>query len=281
MALGTLYLVGTPIGNLEDMTARAIKILQQVDLIAAEDTRHTGKLLHCFQISTPTISYHAHNTQERLPQILAKLQAGESIALVSDAGMPGICDPGTELVRACIQQQIQVVPIPGANAAITALVSSGLDTSSFTFLGFLSQDHSQRRLQLAQIKASHLTLVLYEAPHKLLRTLRDLAQILEPERQLACGRELTKLHEQFWRGSLSEALGYFADHNPRGEFTLVIAGRPFTPEQNWSDQDLMQQLQQLIDQGRSISQASRELAEALGVSRRHIYQLALATMNSD
>ncbi|MDX1977888.1 MAG: 16S rRNA (cytidine(1402)-2'-O)-methyltransferase [Pseudanabaenaceae cyanobacterium bins.68] len=275
LALGTLYLVGTPIGNLEDMTARAIKTLQQVDLIAAEDTRHTGRLLQFFQITTPTISYHSHNTQERLPQILTRLEAGEAIALVSDAGMPGISDPGTELVQACIQHQINVIPIPGVTAAITALVTSGLDTSGFSFLGFLSQDHSQRRSQLTQIKASALTLILYEAPHKLLRTLHDLGDTLEPERQLVLGRELTKLHEEFWRGSLAEALSYFTDHVPRGEFTLVIAGRPFTPSPIFSDQDLINQLQQLIDQGMSRSQASRELAEALGISRRQVYQLAL------
>jgi 16S rRNA (cytidine1402-2'-O)-methyltransferase len=275
LALGTLYLVGTPIGNLEDITARAIKTLKEVDLIAAEDTRHTGKLLHHFQIQTDTISYHIHNVKERIPFLVAKIEEGAAIALVTDAGMPGISDPGTELVQVCIANHIQVIPIPGVTAGITALVASGMDTQSFVFEGFLSIDNQVRRSQLNIIKAETRTLILYESPHRILRTLIDLQNTLGSDRQIAIARELTKLHETFWRGSLVEAINHYQTHSPRGEFTLILAGR--TPEEKltYSDIELVEKLKKLIAEGMSHSQASRELAEILEIPRRQIYQLAL------
>jgi 16S rRNA (cytidine1402-2'-O)-methyltransferase len=271
---GTLYLVGTPIGNLEDITARAIKTLKEVDLIAAEDTRHTGKLLQYFQISTDTISYHTHNVKERIPFLLAKLEDGQAIALVTDAGMPGISDPGTELVQACILKQIKVIPIPGVTAAITALVASGMDTQAFVFLGFLSTENSERRSQIISLQAETRTSILYESPHRLLRTLEDLANTLGNDREVAIARELTKLHETFWRGTLADGILYFQAHSPRGEFTLILAGTPGL-ERTYSDDELIEKLEKLIASGMSHSQASRELAEALGISRRQLYQLAL------
>lgn len=273
--IGTLYLVGTPIGNLEDITARAIKTLKEVDLIAAEDTRHTGKLLQYFQVSTNTISYHSHNVKERIPFLLEKLGAGQAIALVTDAGMPGISDPGTELVQACILRQIKVIPIPGVTAAITALVASGMDTQAFVFQGFLSLDNSERRSQLLTIQAETRTLILYESPHRLLRTLQDLENTLEKEREIAIARELTKLHETFWRGTLADGILYFQAHSPRGEFTLILAGKPPELNRTYSDAELTERLKKLIADGMSHSQASRELAEILGISRRQVYQLAL------
>jgi 16S rRNA (cytidine1402-2'-O)-methyltransferase len=273
LALGTLYLVGTPIGNLEDMTMRAIKTLQSVDLIAAEDTRHTGKLLHHFVISTPQISYHTHNSHTRIPELVAQLQAGKNLALVSDAGMPSISDPGFELVQACIVAAISVVPIPGVSACTTALVASGLHTHSFIFMGFLSIETQMRRLQLAQLAQEPHTIILYEAPHRLLKTLQDLKQSLG-ERQIVLGRELTKLHEEFWRGNITEAIAHYSERDPRGEFTLVIAGLA-DKTQVWTESQLKTELESLLAEGISKSQASRQLAEVTNLPRRQLYQMAL------
>lgn len=275
MALGILYLVGTPIGNLEDMTMRAIKTLQSVDLIAAEDTRHTGKLLHHFQIQTPQISYHTHNSHVRIPELIAQLQAGKNLALVSDAGMPSISDPGYELVQACISANITVVPIPGVSACTTALVASGLATNSFIFAGFLPTDSQPRRSQLERLAIESHTIILYEAPHRLLKTLQDLKQSLGEDRQICLGRELTKLHEEFWRGNIAEAIAHYADRgDPRGEFTLVIAGL-VNKTQVWTESQLKTELEALLAEGISRSQASRQLAEVTELSRRQLYQIAL------
>jgi 16S rRNA (cytidine1402-2'-O)-methyltransferase len=274
-AVGILYLVGTPIGNLEDMTMRAIATLQKVDLIAAEDTRHTGRLLQHFQITTPQISYHDHNSQTRTPELITKLQAGQAIALVSDAGMPAISDPGYELVQACVQAQIQVIPIPGVTAAIAAICASGLESQRFVFEGFLPIDNQARQTRLNALQLETRTAILYEAPHRLLRTLKDLVTALEPSRQIAIARELTKLHEEFWRGSLEDAIACFSDRAPKGEFTLVLAGasEPTTPI--WTDEKLLSELQSLVAEGVSRSDASRQLAELTNLPRRQIYQLAL------
>ncbi|AFY72889.1 putative S-adenosylmethionine-dependent methyltransferase, YraL family [Synechococcus sp. PCC 7502] len=275
MALGTLYLVGTPIGNLEDMTMRAIKTLQNVDLIAAEDTRHTGKLLHHFQIQTPQISYHSHNSQGRIPELLALLQEGKNIAVVSDAGMPSISDPGLEIVQACIGANIAVIPIPGVSACTTALVASGLGTSSFTFAGFLATDSQLRRSQLEQLGLEPRTMILYEAPHRLIKTLQDLINALGENRQIVIGRELTKLHEEFWRGNLLEAISHYRNHAPRGEFTLVIAGLPISDTKVWTEMQLKSELIAIMADGISRSQASRQLAEVTKLPRRQLYQIAL------
>ena len=271
---GTLYIVGTPIGNLEDTTFRAIKTLQEVDLIAAEDTRHTSKLLQHFQILTPQLSYHQHNEQSRIPELIEKLNQGKAIALVTDAGMPAISDPGYELVKVCVEANISVVPIPGVTASITALCSSGLPTNKFIFIGFLPTKIKLREEQLEKLSNSLETVVLYESPYKLLQTLEDLAKILGGNRKIVLARELTKLHEEFWRGTVGQAIIYYQNNQPKGEFTLVIAGaEPELPV--LSEDTIKQELQELFAQGISRSQASRQLSQKINLSRRKIYQIAL------
>lgn len=270
----TLYLVGTPIGNLEDMTFRAVRILQAVDLIAAEDTRHTGKLLQHFQITTPQLSYHDHNRISRLPELLERLRRGQAIALVTDAGMPGISDPGYELVQACVEANLAIVSIPGPTAAMTALTASGLPTDRFAFEGFLPAKSSARRDYLEQLKTEPRTLIFYESPHRLQSALEDLV-ILGEERPIAIARELTKLHEEIWRGTIGAAIAHWRDRSPQGEYTLVVAGA--TPlEPLLSETALKAELQALIRQGLSRSQASRHLAQQTTLSRRQLYQLALS-----
>ncbi|MDX2239554.1 MAG: 16S rRNA (cytidine(1402)-2'-O)-methyltransferase [Leptolyngbyaceae cyanobacterium bins.302] len=273
---GTLYLVGTPIGNLEDMTFRAVRILQAVDAIAAEDTRHTGKLLQHFQITTPQISYHEHNQKSRIPEIVRRLQQGQAIALVTDAGMPGISDPGYELVQACVAEKIPVVPIPGSTAAIAALVASGLPSDRFVFEGFLANISStKRRERLAELQAETRTLVFYEAPHRLRQALQEMADVFGSDRQVVTARELTKLHEEFWRGTLEEAIAHYTTREPTGEFTLVVAGAELS-QPVLSEAALIAELQDLLKQGLSRSQASRQLAQQTSLPRRQIYQLALS-----
>ena len=275
---GTLYLVGTPIGNLEDITFRAIRILQAVDLIAAEDTRHTGKLLQHFQITTPQLSYHDHNRNSRIPELIEQLQQSQAIALVTDAGVPGISDPGYELVKACIDADILVVPIPGASAVITALSAAGLPTDRFVFEGFLPTKGKARSDRLEFIPTETRTIILYESPHRLRQTLQDLAEVLGQDRQLVLARELTKLHEEFWRGTIGAAIARYSDRQPQGEYTLVISGVPPSLPQ-LSEAELKLELQNLLAQGISRSQASRQLAKVTSASRRQLYQLALAIPN--
>ncbi|MDZ8240406.1 MAG: 16S rRNA (cytidine(1402)-2'-O)-methyltransferase [Nostoc sp. ChiQUE01a] len=271
----TLYVVGTPIGNLEDMTFRAVRILQTVDIIAAEDTRHTGKLLQHFEIKTPQVSYHEHNRTSRIPELLQYLANDKAIALVSDAGMPGISDPGYELIKACIEAGISVVPIPGASAAITALSAAGLPTDRFVFEGFLPAKTQQRREHLESLQTEFRTLIFYESPHRLQDTLQDLAEILGSDRQIVLGRELTKLYEEFWRGTIAEAMAHYSQREPQGEYTLVVAG--IAPSQiQLTQEELKAELKQLISQGISRSQASRQLAKVTSMPRRQLYQLALS-----
>lgn len=271
---GSLYIVATPIGNLEDMSFRAVRILQTVAAIAAEDTRHTGKLLHHFQIKTPQISYHQHNTQTRTPELIQRLQSGQDLALVSDAGMPGISDPGVELVQACVEAGIAVIPIPGANAAIAALVASGLPCDRFCFEGFLPAKGKARQQRLQEIAVESRTVVLYEAPHRLRQTLKDLAEQVSTERQIVLARELTKRFEEFWRGSVPAAITHYQSHEPKGEFTVVLAGAVVSKTLP-TDLELRTELQELLAQGWSKSRASRQLAEKHAMSRRQIYQLTL------
>lgn len=273
---GTLYVVGTPIGNLEDMTFRGLKVLHGVDLIAAEDTRHTGKLLQHFQVKTPQVSYHEHNRSSRIPELLSQLQLGKNIALVSDAGMPGISDPGYELVKACIESGITVVPIPGASAVVTALSAAGLPTDKFVFEGFLPAKSQQRRSHLERLQIEYRTIIFYESPYRLRETLQDLAGIFGGDRSIAIARELTKLYEQFWRGTLAQACEYYAEREPVGEFTLVVAGATPTSKAQLTEEELKAELTQLLLQGMSRSQASRQLAEEISVPRRQLYQLALS-----
>jgi 16S rRNA (cytidine1402-2'-O)-methyltransferase len=275
IASNTLYLVGTPIGNLEDMTMRGIKVLQNVDTIAAEDTRHTGKLLHHFQIKTPQISYHQHNEQQRIPELIERLQSGKSIALVTDAGMPGISDPGYLLVAACVAAGIRVVPIPGVTAVITAVSASGLPTDRFGFEGFLPVKGQERRDRLAAIAGDPRTLVFYESPHRLRQTLADFAATFGRDRQIVLARELTKLHEQFWRGSIGDAIDYYTEIEPQGEFAIVLAGAVVS-QPTLSDEAIERALIEVMLQGTSRSQASRIVAEQIAQSRKYVYQLALA-----
>ncbi|BAY60749.1 uroporphyrin-III C/tetrapyrrole methyltransferase [Calothrix brevissima NIES-22] len=278
---GTLYVVGTPIGNLEDITFRAVRILQNVDLIAAEDTRHTGKLLQHFQIQTGQISYHEHNRSSRIPELLEHLTNGKAIALVSDAGMPGISDPGYELVKACVEAGITVVPIPGASAAIAALSASGLPTDRFVFEGFLAAKTQQRREYLESLQTESRTLIFYESPHRLRDTLQDLGESLGSDRQIVLARELTKFYEEFWRGTIAEAISHYSQREPQGEYTLVVAGMPASQPQ-LTEAELKAELEQIMRQGISRSQASGQLAKFTSLPRRQIYQLALSiVLDSD
>lgn len=271
---GYLYLVPTPIGNLADISARALGILQTVDLIAAEDTRHTGRLLQHLQISTRQISFHQHNTQRRIPELIELLQAEKSIALVTDAGMPGISDPGYELVVACLTAKIPLVPLPGPNAALTALIASGLPTNRFIFEGFLPTKPKVRDETLQAWATEPRTIIFYESPHRLPETLADLLPHLNPARQIVVARELTKLYEEFWRGTLGEAISHFQTHPPKGELTIILAGSP-PALNNYSPEDIKTALQDCLHQGLSPSQASRQIASEMDLSRRYVYGLAL------
>ena len=273
--MGKLYLVGTPIGNLEDITLRAIRILEEVDLIAAEDTRRTGKLLQHLSISTPQISYNEHNHNARIRDLINRLQHGADLALVTDAGMPSICDPGVELVKAAISSNISVVPIPGGTAVVSALAASGLATDRFVFEGFLPLKSSDRQAKLELLRTEIRTVVLYEAPHRLLRTLKDLAIFVGETRNIVLARELTKMHEEFWRGNIKDAINLYSnERQPRGEYTLVLQGAVAT-SLIVSETEIKHELQQLLAQGMTRSQASRQLANLTSLSRREIYQLDL------
>jgi 16S rRNA (cytidine1402-2'-O)-methyltransferase len=272
---GVLYLVGTPIGNLDDITFRAIKILKTVDLIAAEDTRHTGKLLAHFEIKTPQVSYYQHNQNLRIPELISALAQGKSIALVSDAGMPGISDPGYELVCECIKSNIQVTPIPGVSASITGLVVSGFSTERFVFEGFLPSSNKERKESLQFIKEENRTIILYEAPHRLLNTLNDLLEVLGETRNIAIARELTKLHEELWRGNLKEAIESYQDRQPRGEYTLIVQGNIAQEAKILTVEELKRELKQLIESGMTRSKASQHLAQVTTFSRQYLYKLTL------
>ena len=271
----TLYLVGTPIGNLGDMTMRGLEVLKGVDTIAAEDTRHTGKLLHHFQIKTPQISYHQHNEQQRIPDLIERLQSGKSIALVTDAGMPGISDPGYLLVAACVAAGIRVIPIPGVTAVITAVSASGLPSDRFVFEGFLPAKGQERKDRLQSVEGDARTLVFYESPHRLRQTLADFAQTFGVDRQIVLGRELTKLHEEFWRGNIAEAIAHYTNTEPQGEYSIVLSGAPVS-HPTLSDEAIDRALIELMLAGTSRSQASRIVGEQISQSRRYVYQLALA-----
>ena len=270
--MSTLYLVATPIGNLEDISARALRILREVRLIAAEDTRQTAKLLQRYDIHTPCTSYHEHNKLVRLERVLEALQE-DNVALVSDAGTPALNDPGYELVRAVIAAGHAVSPIPGACAPIAALVASGLPTDSFLYLGYLPRKPGERQRRLVEVSELPYTLIFLEAPHRLLASLEDLQDRLG-DRQIAVGRELTKLHEEIFRGRLSEARVYFTEHLPRGEFTLVLSGIPLRVER-WTEEHLESALQTHLTRGEPASQLAAQLVAPSGWSRREIYQRLL------
>ena len=268
--MGKLYIVATPIGNLEDITLRAINVLKNVDLIAAEDTRHTLKLLNHFEISKPLISNHRHNEDEKTNILIEKLKEGLDIALVSDAGTPGICDPGEAIIKKCIEEKIEVIPIPGACAMINALIASGIDTKEFIFLGFLPLNKKTRKEKLEQIKASKKTIILYEAPHKLLSTLKDLKEILE-NRQVVLARELTKIHEEFIRGNIEEIIK--VSENLKGEMVLIIEKNDKIEEKNnFENLSLEEHYKLYENQGLQKKEIIKKIAKDRGLNKNEIYQ---------
>lgn len=278
--MGTLYLVATPLGNLEDITLRALRILREVPLIGAEDTRHTRKLLNHFAITTPAMSYHEHSGEAGIAAVLAALANGD-VALVSDAGTPAISDPGSDLVRAALQAGYPVVPIPGPSAVVTALIASGLPTDQFTFLGFLPRRSQERRALLQSVSHEARSLVLYEAPHRLRACLDDLLTVLG-DRDACLARELTKVHEQWLRDSLSKLRArYMGEDEPRGEFTIIVAGASPTPEASPEEQPealhatARERLRSLLGEGYSTRDAAAQVARELAMPRREVYRMAL------
>ncbi|EZP74848.1 uroporphyrin-III C/tetrapyrrole (Corrin/Porphyrin) methyltransferase [Parageobacillus genomosp. 1] len=272
---GTLYIVPTPIGNLEDMTFRAVRVLKEVDMIAAEDTRQTKKLLNYFDIHTPVISYHEHNKYTSGPQIVARLKEGKSVALVSDAGMPGISDPGYELIVSALQEQCAVVPLPGANAALTALVASGLPTDHFYFFGFLERAKKEKKRQLESLKTVRETMVFYEAPHRLKETLTMMYEVFGERRTVIC-RELTKRFEEFIRGNLSEMVEWAETNEIRGEFCLIIEGTQEVDGEKeawWHSLTLVEHVEYYIREKRfSTKEAIKQTAKDRNMSKRDVYQ---------
>lgn len=267
----TLYLVATPVGNLEDITLRALRILRQVALIATEDTRTTGQLLKHFNIHCPLLSYYEHNKVTRLERVLAALEQGD-VALVSEAGTPLFSDPGYELVLAAIERGFPVVSIPGPSALTAALPASGLPTDRFLFLGFTPRKAGERRRWLQEVATQPATLVCFEAPHRLRETLADLIDIFGGERRISVCRELTKLHEEIWRGTLAEAEQEWNQREPRGEFTLVIAGAP--PAVTWTESQVEAALSKMTETGVSGKEAIRQVTDYSGWSKRDVYALA-------
>ena len=262
-----LYLCATPIGNLEDMTFRAIKILREVNLIAAEDTRRTRKLLTHFEIHTPLIRFDENCKESVGEKILERLRAGESVAIVSDAGMPAISDPGADLVRSAIGAGVKVCPIPGANAALSALICSGLDTTKFLFAGFAPKTKKNRREFLEKLSTIEATIIFYEAPHRLKNFLAELLEVFG-EREAVLARELTKIHEEFLRGKISELLEKISE--PRGEFVVLVEGKIFS-EPSPSAEDIPSVVKKFLEQGFDKKSAMREAAKKFNVSRREIY----------
>lgn len=264
-----LYLVATPIGNLEDITLRAIRTLREVRLIAAEDTRTTRKLLAHYDIKTPLISYFEHSTLARLEQVLEAAADGDA-AVVSEAGMPGLSDPGYEVVTAALERGLKVVPVPGPTSPVAALVSSGLASDRFLFLGFLPRRTAERRRLLATLVREPYTLIAFEAPHRLRDSLEDLAQVLG-DRRIAVARELTKLHEEIYRGAISDAIQHFIQ--PRGEFTLVIEGHREAPPAVY-EAEVLQAIRRALAAGLSRKDAAARVAQETGWSKRKVYRLA-------
>ena len=270
-----LYVVATPIGNLEDITLRAIRVLKEVDLIACEDTRQTQKLLNHYAIHTSTISYHEHNEMSRASELMKKLEAGTRIALVTDAGMPGISDPGYRLISMAVSRGLEVVPIPGPAAFLTALIASGLPTDSFQFNGFLPPRRSKRRQVLDSIRASTRTQIFYEAPHRIRECLEDVADILGPERHIVVAREVTKLHEEFLRGRAADLLDFAIQRELKGEITLLIgkADESTATEQGASRNDIQARFKRIVaEQQLDEKSALKKLAKELGLSRSEAYR---------
>jgi 16S rRNA (cytidine1402-2'-O)-methyltransferase len=269
--MGILYLVATPIGNLEDMSPRAVRILRESILIAAEDTRHTGTLLKHFEIKTSLTSYFEHNKLNKLDFILEKLSQGD-VALVSDAGTPAINDPGYELVKAALASGFDVRPVPGPSAPIAALAASGLPTDSFLYLGYLPHKSTERRKAVGQVSNLTYTLIFLESPHRIVDSLEDILSTLG-DRQICVAREMTKLYEEFWRGPVSGAIQYFKSKDPRGEFTLVIQGKGKEERERWSEENLLKAIQKELKKDKSAKEISAELAESSGWGKKDVYSL--------
>lgn len=277
--VGQLYLCATPIGNLEDMTYRVVRILSEVDLIAAEDTRNTIKLLNHFQIKTKMTSYHEFNKIEKAKYLVGRIQQGENIALVTDAGTPGISDPGEEIVRQCYEAGITVTSLPGACAAVTALSMSGLSTRRFAFEAFLPSDKKERKQILESLVNETRTIILYEAPHRLVRTLEELFDTFG-ERKMTLCKELTKKHERAYRMNLSEAISYFKEENPRGEFVILIEGRALEEleedkKRQWEEISISEHMELYLEKGMSKKEAMKEVAKDRGLSKRDVYKQLL------
>jgi 16S rRNA (cytidine1402-2'-O)-methyltransferase len=270
--VGRLYVVGTPIGNLEDVTLRGLRVLREASLIAAEDTRRAGILTKHYEIDTPVTSYFEGNKLTKLDTILGALATAD-VALISEAGMPGLSDPGYELIQAAIRRGYEVVPVPGPTAPVTALVVSGLPTDAFLFLGYLPRRQSRRRRLLNRVSREAATIVVFETPHRLVDSLADIEAVLG-DRPLAICREMTKVHEEIWRGTVSEARAAFADRGPRGEFTLVIGG-VVEEQQRWEEEQVRAALQDLLAQGIRRPDAARRVAELSGWDRGAVYKLGL------
>lgn len=273
--MGTLYLVATPIGNLEDMNPRGVRILRESLLIAAEDTRHTKILLDHFQIKTPYTSYFEHNKINKLDLILDTLSQGD-VALVSDAGTPAINDPGYELVKAALASSFDVRPVPGPSAPISALTVSGLPTDSFLYLGYLPYKKNERKRSLTEISAQSYTLIFLESPHRLLDSLEDILETLG-NRQICIAREMTKLYEEYFRGDIAEAITYFKSKEPRGEFTLVIEGKKKEEIKKWTEEELLKAIKKELKKDKSAKEISAELAESSGWNKKEIYNLVNKT----
>lgn len=271
---GELYLVATPIGNLADMSERAVKVLSEVDFIAAEDTRNTLRLLTSLGISKTLVSYHEHNKREAGERIVARLESGESCALVTDAGTPAISDPGEELVALCAERLIPVTSIPGACAFITALTLSGLPTGRFVFEGFLPVKSKERRERLEALEREERTFILHEAPHKLKATLAELCERLGGDRRIALCRELTKLNEEIMRTTLGEAVGFYAEHEPRGEYVLVIDGGS-SVQKHQTDMSPLEAVAYYEKSGMTKNEAIKAAAKLLGMPRNELYRLTV------
>ena len=270
---GCLVLVPTPIGNLNDMTYRAVQTLKDVDLVAAEDTRNTKNLLKYFEITTDLISFHEHNTASRIPELVEKLNSGLDIAQVSDAGTPSISDPGKELVKAAIKEDISVVPLPGATASTTALIASGISPQPFYFYGFLPRKGKERTDALIDLANRNETTIVYESPYRVQKTLADLAENFGNDRQIVLARELTKLHEAFLRGSLTQVIDYYSEHDPKGEYVLIIAGKPESKTETMSDDQIIEAINRLIEAGNKPNKAIKEIAAQNDLKKQTVYNL--------
>lgn len=271
---GTLYLIGTPIGNLSDFSPRAVETLSTVDFIAAEDTRVTLKLLNHFDIHKPLVSYYEHNKYASGEKIVQRILNGESCGLVTDAGMPAVSDPGEDIVRMCMEQSIPVTVIPGPTALITALVLSGLPTGRFCFEGFLSTNNKSRREHLEELTGEPRTMIFYEAPHKLRKTLSDLKDVFGEGRKITLCRELTKLHEEILPFSLSDAVRYYEEHDPKGEYVLIVEGRPEESDPCMSEEDALALVSQYRAEGRSLKESCKLASSQSGFSKNELYSMA-------